>query len=69
MKRGFDPPRPVLAECGLCERSFAYFQRTKRRRFCGRCVEIERHAANVFFNELARRNRLHSRTVAEEIHA
>jgi hypothetical protein len=69
MKRGFDPPRPAQSVCKLCDRLFAYFQRTKRRMHCDRCVEIERQAANAFFNELARRNRLHARTIAEEIHA
>jgi hypothetical protein len=69
MIRGFNPPRPTQSVCKLCDRLFAYFQRTKRRMYCDRCVKIERQSANVFFNELARRNRLHARMVAEEIHA
>lgn len=67
--RGFNPPRPVQDECRLCGRLFAYFQTTKRRKYCGPCVEIERRAALVFSNDRQRRERLAARQNAEAAHA
>lgn len=69
MIRGFNPPRPAQAECRLCLRLFAYFQTTKRRMYCGPCVEIERRAALVFSNDRKRRERLAARENAEAAHA
>lgn len=43
--------RPVQAYCRLCERLFCYFQITRARRLCSRCVEIERDLQNFFLRE------------------
>lgn len=64
MMKGFNPPRAAQSVCKLCELPFAYFQRTKRRNFCDGCVEIERQAANVFFNNQQRLARLAARRPA-----
>lgn len=49
--------KPAQAYCRLCTRMFCYFLVTKRRMYCGPCVEIERRAANVFFNAQAKAQR------------
>lgn len=59
---------PAQAYCDLCKRLFAYFQTTKRRQFCGPCVDIERRAAMVFNNDLQRRRRIEARRNAVEAH-
>ena len=64
MKRGFNPPRPAQSVCKLCDRLFAYFQRTKRRMYCDPCVEIERVAALAYSNNQQRLARLAARRAA-----
>lgn len=56
--RPADYPRtPAQAHCRLCQRLFAYFKATKARQYCEPCVEIERRAANVFYNGIAKQQR------------
>ena len=69
MIRGFNPPRPMQAECRLCERLFAYFQTTKRRMYCSPCVEIKSRLETVLSNDFQRRERLAARQNAEAAHA
>ena len=61
--------KPAQAECQLCHRLFCYFVVTKRRMYCGPCSDIERRAAQVFFNEVQRRQRLEARENARMAHA
>lgn len=69
MIRGFNPPRPAQSECRLCERLFAYFQTTRRRRMCTPCVHIAQNLAVVQSNDLQRRMRQEARETARLIHA
>lgn len=68
MIRGFNPPRPVQAECKLCTRLFAYFQTTQRRKYCSRCVEIKRRLEMVLSNDFQRQQRLAARQNAIACH-
>lgn len=68
MKHRIYTPKPAQAHCNLCRRLFCYFQTSKRRTYCGPCVEIEKRAALVFSNDRQRRDRIEARENAQLIH-
>jgi hypothetical protein len=58
----------TTSNCKRCKKRFQYYRRGRHRYFCEPCKELEKKDHNDFSNELARRNRLHARTVAREVH-
>lgn len=66
--KGFNPPRPMQAECRMCTRLFAYFQTTKRRQFCSPCWEIKVRLEMVLNNDHQRRLRHMARDNARAAH-